>query len=82
MIEDGDDTSYTDDGEYGTNTNTDQMSGKEKTYDDRKTDVTYIKTVLGKSDTLIDEVGDCLNDTVSRIRDDTHVKRKGSTDTG
>ena len=80
MIKCGDSTSDPDHGKDRSDSDAYQVMRKDKTNRDCQTDIKKVETIFGKSYAFVDEIGDCLNNSISGIWDDTHVQRHGGTD--
>ena len=80
MIKCGDSTSDPDHGKDRSDSDAYQVMRKDKTNRDCQTDIKKVETIFGKSYAFVDEIGDCLNNSISGIGDDTHVQRHGGTD--
>ena len=80
MIKCGDSTSDPDHGKDRSDSDACQVMRKDKTNRDCQTDIKKVETIFGKSYAFVDEIGDCLNNSISGIGDDTHVQRHGGTD--
>lgn len=80
MIKCGDSTSDPDHGKDRSDSDAYQVMRKDKTDRDCQTDIKKVETIFGKSYAFVDEIRDCLNNSISGIGDDTHVQRHGGTD--
>lgn len=74
MIKCGDSTSDPDHGKDRSDSDAYQVMRKDKTNRDCQTDIKKVETIFGKSYAFVDEIGDCLNNSISGIGDDTHVR--------
>lgn len=82
MIEDRNDTSDTDYGKYGSKSDSYEMTGKDQAYYNREGDIAYVEAVFCKTNAFVNGIRNGLYNTITGIRDDTHVKGKGGTDSG
>ena len=80
MIKCGDSTSDPDHCKDRSDSDAYQVMRKDETNRDCQTDIKKVETIFGKSYAFVDEIGDCLNNSISGIGDDTHVQRHGGTD--
>lgn len=72
MIKCGDSTSDPDHGKNRSDSDAYQVMRKDKTNRDCQTDIKKVETIFGKSYAFVDEIGDCLNNSISGIGDDTY----------
>lgn len=82
MIEHCNHSSDTDDCKDSSKSDTDKFPAGEKSHADRDGNIKDVKAVFSKSYAGMHRVGNCLDNTVSRIRNETHVQRHCSTDAG